>query len=169
MRAVMSAACQMLEQAGARRNLIDIGGIGPERIHHALEHLLPLLLESEPAVPSGQHGLATAIHQVVHLDPHEPHRTRDIKYELMSPVNPSDKSNGDLMIRLTRLNHAPMVLNSDLIEHIDITPDTVITLTNGQILRVLESADEVVDRSVAFRRRIWNRDWVRGKEEEFPA
>ncbi len=58
------------------------------------------------------------------------------------------------MIRLTRLNHAPMVLNSDLIEHIDITPDTVITLTNGQILRVLETADEVVDRSVDFHRRV---------------
>jgi flagellar protein FlbD len=63
------------------------------------------------------------------------------------------------MIRLTRLNHAPMVLNSDLIEHIDVTPDTVITLTNGQILRVLESADEVVERSVEFRRRILDRDW----------
>ncbi len=62
------------------------------------------------------------------------------------------------MIRLTRLNHAPMVLNSDLIEHIDVTPDTVITLTNGQILRVLESADEVVERSVEFRRRVLNRD-----------
>ena len=63
------------------------------------------------------------------------------------------------MIRLTRLNHAPMVLNSDLIEHIDVTPDTVITLTNGQILRVLESADEVVERSVEFRRRVLDRDW----------
>jgi flagellar protein FlbD len=58
------------------------------------------------------------------------------------------------MIRLTRLNRMPMVLNSDLIEHIDITPDTVITMTNGQILRVLESADEVVHRIVAFRREI---------------
>ena len=58
------------------------------------------------------------------------------------------------MIRLTRLNRAPMVLNSDLIEHIDVTPDTVITLTTGQILRVRESADEVVRRIVEFRRRI---------------
>jgi len=58
------------------------------------------------------------------------------------------------MIRLTRLNHVPLVLNSDLIEHIDVTPDTVITLTTGQILRVLESAEEVVDRVVDFRRRI---------------
>jgi flagellar protein FlbD len=58
------------------------------------------------------------------------------------------------MVRLTRLNHAPMVLNSDLIEHIDITPDTVITLTTGQILRVRESAEEVMERIVKFRRRI---------------
>ena len=58
------------------------------------------------------------------------------------------------MIRLTRLNHAPMVLNSDLIEHIDVTPDTVVTLTNGQILRVRETAEEVVQRIVEFRRRI---------------
>ncbi|MCX6627573.1 MAG: flagellar FlbD family protein [Candidatus Solibacter sp.] len=58
------------------------------------------------------------------------------------------------MIRLTRLNRAPMVLNSDLIEHIDVTPDTVITLTTGQILRVRESAEEVVERIVEFRHRV---------------
>ena len=62
------------------------------------------------------------------------------------------------MIRLTRLNHAHMVLNSDLIEHIDVTPDTVITLTTGQILRVRESADEVVERIVKFRRRVLDHD-----------
>jgi flagellar protein FlbD len=77
-----------------------------------------------------------------------------------------DKDQGAPMIRLTRLNHAPMVLNSDLIEHIDVTPDTVITLTNGQILRVLESADEVVERSVEFRRRVLNRDWRCREEAE---
>ena len=59
------------------------------------------------------------------------------------------------MIRLTRLNHVALVLNSDLIEHIDVTPDTVITLTTGQILRVRESAHEVVRRIVDFRRRIY--------------
>ena len=59
------------------------------------------------------------------------------------------------MIRLTRLNRALMVLNCDLIEHIDVTPDTVITLTTGQILRVLENADEVVEQIVSFRRRIF--------------
>jgi flagellar protein FlbD len=59
------------------------------------------------------------------------------------------------MIRLTRLNRALMVLNSDLIEHIDVTPDTVITLTTGQILRVRESAEEVIQRIIGFRRQIF--------------
>jgi len=60
------------------------------------------------------------------------------------------------MIQLTRLNHLPLVLNSDLIEYIEVTPDTVITLTTGQKIMVGESAAEVVDRVVAFRRSILN-------------
>ena len=58
------------------------------------------------------------------------------------------------MIRLTRINHSPLVLNSDLIEHIEITPDTVISLTGGQKFMVLESADEVISRVIDFRRSI---------------
>ena len=58
------------------------------------------------------------------------------------------------MVQVTRLNHTPIVLNSDLIEHIEGTPDTVISLSNGQKIMVLESAAEIVDRVVAFRRRI---------------
>jgi flagellar protein FlbD len=71
----------------------------------------------------------------------------------MRPGQTADKYPVRLMIRLTRLNHVPLVLNSDLIEHIDVTPDTVITLTTGQILRVRETAEEVVERIVDFRRR----------------
>ena len=58
------------------------------------------------------------------------------------------------MIYVTRLNHTPVVLNSDLIEHIETTPDTVISLTTGQKMMVLESADEIVDRVVRYRRSI---------------
>ena len=61
------------------------------------------------------------------------------------------------MIRLTRINHIPLVLNSDLIEHIEITPDTVIAMTSGQKFMVLESADEVIERVIDFRRTIANR------------
>jgi len=58
------------------------------------------------------------------------------------------------MIQLTRLNHVPLVLNSDLIEHMEVTPDTVVTLTTGQKIVVLESAEEVVERIIRFRRSI---------------
>ena len=58
------------------------------------------------------------------------------------------------MIRLTRINHVPLVLNSDLIEHVEITPDTVIAMTSGQKFIVLESADEVIERVIDFRRTI---------------
>lgn len=58
------------------------------------------------------------------------------------------------MIYVTRLNHTPVVLNCDLIEHIETTPDTVISLTSGQKMMVLESADEIIERVVRYRRSI---------------
>jgi flagellar protein FlbD len=58
------------------------------------------------------------------------------------------------MIRVTRINHTPLVLNADLIEHLETTPDTVISLTNGQKFVVTETPEELVARIVEFRRRI---------------
>jgi flagellar protein FlbD len=55
------------------------------------------------------------------------------------------------MIKLTRLNRTFVVLNSDLIEHIEETPDTVITLTSGQKLRVMESSEDIVVKVMDFR------------------
>lgn len=65
------------------------------------------------------------------------------------------------MIRLTRLNHVPMILNADLIEHIDMTPDTIVTLTSGQKYTVLESADEVVEKVIGFRQKLLSPDTAR--------
>ena len=62
--------------------------------------------------------------------------------------------NGTIMIRLTRINKVPLVLNSDLIEHLEVTPDTVVSLTTGQKFLVLETPDEVVEKIVEFRRLI---------------
>ena len=62
------------------------------------------------------------------------------------------------MIHLTRINHSPLVLNSDLIEHIEANPDTVISLTSGQKYVVMESAADVIERVVEFRRRLAVRD-----------
>ncbi|MDQ6664736.1 MAG: flagellar FlbD family protein [Acidobacteriota bacterium] len=58
------------------------------------------------------------------------------------------------MIWLTRLNHVRIVLNSDLMEMIEATPDSVVTLTTGQKIVVLETPSEIVDRVLAFRRSI---------------
>jgi len=56
------------------------------------------------------------------------------------------------MIKLTRTSREVLVLNSDLIEYLEATPDTVVTLTNGQKLRVNESADEIIARVIEFRK-----------------
>jgi len=58
------------------------------------------------------------------------------------------------MIKLTRLNHVPLIVNADLIEHVEVTPDTVVALTTGQKFMVLESAEEVVEKVVQFRKAI---------------
>ena len=56
------------------------------------------------------------------------------------------------MVRLTRINHQSIILNSDLVEHMESTPDTVITLTSGQKMVVLETPDEIVKQIIEFRR-----------------
>ncbi len=58
------------------------------------------------------------------------------------------------MIRLTRLSHTPVVVNADLIEHIEITPDTVISMTSGQKIVVLETSEEVIARIIDYRRSV---------------
>ena len=69
------------------------------------------------------------------------------------------------MICLTRINGRSVVINSDLIEHIESTPDTVVSLTTKQSLMVLESVDEVVDRIVEFRRRVFTGAQIRTDHE----
>lgn len=58
------------------------------------------------------------------------------------------------MIQLTRLNHHPLVVNSDLIKFVEQAPDTVITLMNGDKIVVCESAQDVLERVVQFRRAV---------------
>lgn len=58
------------------------------------------------------------------------------------------------MIELTRLNGSPMVLNSDLIKTAEASPDTMLTLINGEKLIVKEECAEVVERVLAYRARL---------------
>jgi flagellar protein FlbD len=58
------------------------------------------------------------------------------------------------MIELTRLNGTPMVLNSDLIKTAEASPDTMLTLINGEKLIVRETCAEVTERVLAYRARL---------------
>jgi flagellar protein FlbD len=58
------------------------------------------------------------------------------------------------MIEVSRLNGSIYFLNPDMILTLEATPDTVITLTSGEKLMVRESPADLIDRFVAFKRRI---------------
>ncbi|MFL6060788.1 MAG: flagellar FlbD family protein [Marmoricola sp.] len=58
------------------------------------------------------------------------------------------------MITLTRLSGSVFVLNSDLIERIDATPDSVVTLVDGKKYVVSESLEEIIDRVRTYRGQI---------------
>jgi len=58
------------------------------------------------------------------------------------------------MVELTRLNGNPMLLNSDLIKTAEASPDTMLTLTNGEKLIVRESLGEVLERVLRYRARL---------------
>ena len=55
------------------------------------------------------------------------------------------------MIELTRLNGSPMLLKSDLIKTAESSPDTMLTLINGEKLIVREEPSEVVERVLVYR------------------
>jgi len=55
------------------------------------------------------------------------------------------------MIQLTRLNGIPIVLNSDLIKTAEASPDTMLTLINGEKIIVREPCEEVTERVLAYR------------------
>ena len=59
------------------------------------------------------------------------------------------------MVKLHRLDGSQFVLNADLIEMVEATPDTVLRLTSGKILVVRETVDQVLHRVVAYKRAVF--------------
>jgi len=57
------------------------------------------------------------------------------------------------MIKVTKLNGNELVVNADLIEFIESTPDTLISLTTGRKIMVLEGLDDVIRLAVGYRSR----------------
>ncbi|MDL2273072.1 flagellar FlbD family protein [Oscillospiraceae bacterium OttesenSCG-928-G22] len=55
---------------------------------------------------------------------------------------------------VSRLKGKEYYVNQDMIAFIEETPDTVLTMTNGQKIVVEESAEEIINRIVAFKARV---------------
>ncbi len=55
------------------------------------------------------------------------------------------------MIKVTKINDAELVINADLIEFVEATPDTMITLTTGKKIMVRESIDDIIRRVAEFK------------------
>lgn len=59
------------------------------------------------------------------------------------------------MISVTRLDGSEFIINADLIETIEATPDTVITFAHDKKVVVREAPQEIIERVVLFRHRVY--------------
>ena len=63
------------------------------------------------------------------------------------------------MIILTGFNKKKFILNAEVIEKIEMMPETLITLTNGKKYIVIESTEEVIDLIIRYKRKIFVGDF----------
>ncbi len=61
------------------------------------------------------------------------------------------------MIEVTKINDVKILVNQDLIEVVEETPDTVITLTTGKKLIVKESRQDIKNLVELYKRAIFGR------------
>jgi flagellar protein FlbD len=60
------------------------------------------------------------------------------------------------MIKLMGLDNKEFILNSDIIEKLEAIPESLITLTNGRKYLVQESNEEIVEKIIEYKRKIYN-------------
>jgi len=60
------------------------------------------------------------------------------------------------LIMLTKLNGKTFVLNADLIETVESTPDTVVTLTTGKKYVVTEKTEDIVEKVIQYKKQIFS-------------
>jgi flagellar protein FlbD len=114
------------------------------------------------------HLIGDASHGFIWDEPFGPprawsgNRHREINLLLASPINA--RWGETHVIELTRLNGSRLGLNSDLIQYMEASPDTTLTLINGEKLVVRESADQVIELTLAYRARL-----IAGAARECPG
>ncbi len=62
------------------------------------------------------------------------------------------------MINVTKMNNMDITINCDLIETIEETPDTVITLTTGKKLLVKESRQEIINLIKLYKKELYSQE-----------
>ncbi|NOZ06852.1 MAG: flagellar FlbD family protein [Chloroflexi bacterium] len=72
------------------------------------------------------------------------------------------------MIEVTRLNGTNLYVNAEMIEFVEATPDTIISLTDGRKLIVLESPGDIADAVIRYRQQI-RQPWTMPDAGESPA
>ena len=70
------------------------------------------------------------------------------------------------MIEVTRLNETKLLINSDQIEFVEETPDTVISFLSGKKIIVKESRQEIQNLVILYRRKILNDCLIFRKQAE---
>ena len=55
------------------------------------------------------------------------------------------------MIKVTRLNGTDLIVNAELIEFVENTPDTIITTTSGKKIIVRDDAESVIKKVLQYR------------------
>lgn len=62
------------------------------------------------------------------------------------------------MISVHKINNDDIMVNSDLIEFIEQTPNTVISMSSGRKLVVAENCEEIREKIIAYKREIYGVD-----------
>jgi len=72
-----------------------------------------------------------------------------------------------IMIKVTLLNNKNIYLNAEMIELVEETPDTIITLTTDKKIIVREAIDEIISRVISYKRRIYIRKLLSSNWEDY--
>ena len=57
------------------------------------------------------------------------------------------------MIKVRRLNQSELVVNAEMIEFVEATPDSIVSMISGKKIVVAESVDEIIERVVEYRKK----------------
>jgi flagellar protein FlbD len=69
------------------------------------------------------------------------------------------------MILVTRINNQPITVNAEMIEFVESTPDTIITMTDGKKIIVKESVKEVMERVIQYKQQCFKFINIKIKQE----